>query len=619
MTGGYAGKDLWVDLSSGRITEETPDDKLRRDFIGGYGMGARLLFSRQRALIDPLGPEAIFGITTGPLTGSPAPAGTRWTVVGKSPLTGGWGDANGSGFAAPVLKQAGYDAVYFTGIAPEPVYLTILDGKAELHSAKELWGKDTYYIEDWAKAEYGKSTESFCIGPSSEKLSLISGVVTRRGRVAGRSGLGAVMGSKKLKAVVVRGERPVPVADPARANELRKKHIAEITAGTNFASFYSGTGTPGYTPMGAVNGDSPTKNWSVSTDHFPSAKPLEFEELLKYRVKREACWHCPIACWGTSKLTYAGREVEAHQPEYETAAAFGTMALNNNYPSLIVVNDICNRYGLDTISAGGAVAFAIECFENGLITEKDTGGIRLRWGDPDAIVAMTEKLALRQDFGDVIADGVKRAAEKVGPQSEPFAIHCAGQELPMHDPRFEPAMGVIYALDATPGRHTQACQYNLPFGYATTKPTFGVDPKNQAGRGKYVRECSILMHTVNASGMCLFGYLSTTYTFIPDFISAVTGWDYTVQDMELCGEKIGNIRQAFTVREGVNLVQQKLPLRAFGRPPLPDGPTAGVYVDVEKMGAEYLSAMGWTLDSAAPTAQKLRELGLDDVAAALWP
>jgi aldehyde:ferredoxin oxidoreductase len=618
MIGGYMGKILWVNLEDGEIREEVPDEKLLRDYIGGYGLGARLLYDRIPAKTDPLGPENVLGVTTGPLTGSTAPTGTRWTIVGKSPLTGGWGDANGSGFFGPALKRAGYDALFFEGISERPVYLYLEENVAQLRDAGHLWGMDTYEIEDWVKTNLGKDFDAICIGPSGEKLSLISGVFHAKGRTAARSGLGAVMGSKRLKMVVASGRLKLPGADKAAVKRVRKTIVKEISDGVGSALFYSTTGTPGYTPFGAQCGDSPTKNWSASTDHFEGAEKLSFDELLKYRVKKDACWRCQVACWGTSRVEYSGKFYEAHQPEYETASSFGTMTMNNDYPSLIAANEICNRYGLDSISAGSCVAFAIECFENGLIGLEETGGINLRWGDHEAMNAMLEKIAKREDFGDILADGVKKASEKLGPLSESWAIHIGGQELPAHDPRFEPGLGVIYKIDATPGRHTQAGQYNNPPGYPSEIPLFGVGREKQIGRGTFVKDAACLVHAMQATGFCLFGFFSTHYTRVPEYLSALTGWDFTVDEMLKVGERIANIRQAFNVREGINAVTQPIPLRAYGRPPLPDGPTAGINVQVEQMLQEHLENMGWTQEAAVPEQETLEALGLQDIAKDLW-
>lgn len=615
---GYAGKFLWVDLTSGALREEVPDEALLSDFIGGYGVGAKVLYDHLKPGIDPLGTDNILGFLTGPLTATSAPTATRWTVVGKSPLTGGWGDANGSGYFGPAFKKSGFDAVFFTGISPKPVYLYLEDGRAELRDAKDLWGKDTYQIEDWLKETLGKDVEGACIGPAGEKISLISGIIHAKGRAAARSGLGAVMGSKKLKLIAARGSSDFPVADKEAEKAARKKYMAEINSGVGAADFYKQTGTPGILTWTIHMGDTPVKNWGASVVAFPDPDPLEFDELLKFRVKREACARCGIACWGTSEVDYKGEKVIAHQPEYQTSSAFGCLALNNDYPSLIAANDVCNRFGLDTISAGGVTAFGIECFAEGLITADDLGGLELGWGDKDAELALLEKIAKREDAGDLLADGVKRAAEKLGPDAEPLAIHCGGQELPMHDPKFEPGLGLVYKMDATPGRHTQASQYTVPPGWDTSRPGYGADREIQEGRGHYFKEASVLTHTMNASGMCLFGYASTQVTFIPEYLTAVRGEEFTVDDMFTAGERIANIRQAFNVREGINPVTQKLPGRAYGNPPLEDGPTKGMVVEIEAMTREYLDDMGWTQDAAVPTRETLEKLGLAEVADDLW-
>ena len=622
MLGGYTGKFLWVNLTTGQITEEIPSEDILKDFIGGYGIGARILFERQKPNVDPLGPDNILGFTTGPLTASPAPTGTRWCVVGKSPLTGGWADANGSGFFGVTMKMAGYDAIFFTGQAEQPVYLFVDNGKAELLDAGALWGKDTYETEDTLWAELGDDVQIACIGPSSEKLSLISGIIHYKGRAAGRSGLGAVMGSKRLKAVAVRGDVEIPMAQPDEVKRLRQKYVKQMRDGYGFANFYMETGTPGYTPMGVENADSPTMNWAVSpVTEYPkrelSSKNVSFDEMVKYRVKKEACWHCPLACWGTVKAEYGGEEFFAHQPEYETGAAFGSMCLIDDMVTLCKVNEICNRYGLDTISAGGTIAFAIECYENGLIAKEDTDGIEMTWGNTEAVVAMTEKLAKREGFGDVLADGVKVAAEKIGKGAEKFAIHVGGQELPMHDPRFEPGLGLIYLIDATPGRHTQGTQFIKHPGLDYDMPEFGQNPKDQEGRGRHLRVVSGLNHVMNATGMCLFGYLSADITFIPEFLTAITGQTYTLDDLFVIGDRIANLRHAFNLREGVNPLDWSIPDRAYGRPPLPDGPTEGVSVEIEKLLADYLQVMDWDLESTKPSRTKLEELGLSFVADAL--
>jgi len=617
MLGGYAGKFLWVDLSTGELRGEIPQESLLRDFVGGYGVGARVLYDEIPAGADPLGPDNLLAFLTGPLTAA-APAATRWTVTGKSPLTGGWGDANGSGYFGPALKRAGFDGVFVRGISPKPVYLWLDNGSAEIRDAEHLWGLDTYETEDWFKETLGQDVEGACIGPAGEQQALIAGIMHAKGRAAARSGLGAVMGSKRLKLVAARGSQEVPVANPDWQKKVRRKYIKQINGGTGASDFYRKTGTPGILTWTIHSGDAPVKNWGASVEHFPDADPLEFEELMKYRNKRETCYHCPIACWGSSELMYAGKHISAHQPEYQTSAAFGCLTLNNSYPSLIAANDICNRYGLDTISAGSCVAFAIECFQEGLIGTDDTGGIVLQWGDEESILALLQKIGRREDFGDVLAEGVCKAAETVGSASKKYAIHIGGQELPMHDPRFEPGLGLVYKLDSTPGRHTQASQFTVPPGFTSTRPAYGDRRDEQKGRGHYFKEASVLTHTMNASGMCLFGFASTEVTFIPDCLSAVRGEEFTVEDMLLTGERIANIRRAFNIREGINPVTYPAPERVFGESPLEDGPTRGIVLEMEQMTREYLEDMEWTQDQALPTREVLVRLGLEDVASDIW-
>lgn len=618
MLGGYAGKFLWVDLTSNEIHEEIPPEDLLRDYVGGYGVGARVLYDRLPPGIDPLGPENILAFLTGPLTGTIAPTSTRWTVATKSPLTGGWGDANGSGYFGPALKQAGFDAVFFKGISEKPVYLYLDDGSAELRDADHLWGKDTYEVEDWLKEHLGDDVEGACIGPAGEKLALISGIIHSKGRAAARSGVGAVMGSKKLKLVAARGSLEIAVADKEQEKLVRNKYLKEINDGVGASNFYRQTGTPGILTWTIHSGDAPVKNWGASVEQFPDPDPLEYSVLMKHRKKRETCSRCPIACWGTSELVYNGEDITAHQPEYQTSGAFGCLTINNNYPSIIACNDLCNRFGLDSISAGVCVAFAIECFQEGLISEEDTGGLVLDWGDHLAMNALLRLIGRREKFGDILADGVKRAADYLGPEAESFAIHVGGQELPMHDPKFEPGLGLVYKMDATPGRHTQASQFTVPPGFDTSRPAYGENPEKQIGRGHYYKEASVLTHTMNASGMCLFGFASTHVTYIPECLSAVRGERFSVDDMLLTGERIATIRRLFNIREGINPITSPYPGRAYGDPPLADGPTKGIQVDIDQMTREYLSDMDWSQDQAIPSREALTRVGLSDLIQDFW-
>ena len=615
MARGFMGKMLWVDLSRNKLWDEVLDEKLGRQFIGGYGLGARILFSRQKAGAEPLGPDNILGFTTGVITGTDAMGGSRFVVVGKSPLTGGWGDANCGGYFGPYLKFSGYDAVFFTGISEKPIYLYIDNGKAELRDAASLWGKDAAETEDALKSELGKDVEVVCIGPSGENLSLLAAVMTHKGRAAGRSGLGAVMGSKKLKAIAVKGNMKVPVADKKKASEMRKRHIANMGPRSDFMRSF---GTPGLFNMSCESDDAPCKNWAgTAVVDFLDYKNIGGDEVIAKQEKRYACWRCPIACGGHMKASTGEYKykVGVHKPEYETLAMFGSNLLNSNLESIIKLNDICNRYGLDTISVGACIAFAIECYENGIITKEDTDGIEMTWGNHKSIVAMTEKLAKREGFGDILADGVKVAAEKIGRGSEKYAMHIAGEEVPAHDSRGGHSFAIGYGTEPTPGRHTQSGEGPHPEG---VMPDF--DRRYFKGRGAPHKIGSCFNQVMNACGCCMiiFGDGMAHADYLVESIQVISGWDFTREELLKTGERIDNIRQAFNVREGVK-VPYKLPDRMMGRPPKEVGPRAGITLDENEAFNEYLQAMDWDLKTGKPSKRKLLELGLDDVAKELWP
>jgi aldehyde:ferredoxin oxidoreductase len=610
MSNGYMGKILWVDLTRGKFEEEQLDENLAKQFIGGYGVGARVLFSRMKAGVDPLGPENILGFTTGPFTGTQAISGTRYTIVGKSPLTGCWGDANSGGHFGAFLKFAGYDFVFFTGIAPKPVYLFIDNGKAELKDASHLWGKDTYDTEDMIKAELGKETEVACIGPGGEKLSLIAGVVHLKGSVAARSGLGAVMGSKKLKAVVVKGKMKVPVYDEKGVKDLRTKYMALLGGHIDVLRKFGTTFT---TASSIEAGDSPVKNWGgVALNDFPNAATLSGEVVDERRLRRIACWQCPVGCEATMKEGMGQYKYAAgsYRPEYETIAMLGSNCLNSNIESIIKANDICNRLGIDTISAGAVIAFAMECYEKGLITKKDTGGIELTWGNHQALVAMTEKMGQREGFGDILADGVKAAAQKIGRDAAEYAMHVHGQEVPGHNPIATSAMATTYLTNATPARHTQGSEEHHNKGLLPD-----VNRQLYTGRGEVHARGSNFQHVLMCSGMCLF--VNSAFPDadnIANFLKPVTGWDVTNDDLVFIGERIENMRQAFNLREGIDLTQFKIAGRLLGKPPFKVGPNAGITVDEKTMIQDYFKVMQWDPETGRPNKRRMAELGLGDVA-----
>ena len=450
MPGGYTGRSCFVDLTSGEIQIEQLADTRARNYIGGQGLGALTLFERQPKGVDPLGPENILGFTTGPLTGTKTPTGGRYMAVCKSPLTGGWGDANSGGYFGSELKAAGLDAVYVSGRSVKPVYLLIQNGKVELRNASRLWGQDTISTEEALHRETAeKRLRVASIGPASERLSLISGISNDGGRFAARSGVGAVMGSKQLKAVAVRGSDRVAVANADLLDSLRKKFIREIKEMPGFIQVLREQGTCGLTGALIAGGATPIKNWQCHGEQaFPGGERVSAPEgILKYQTRKFACANCPMACGADFDVSEGDWPLQdTHRPEYETLASFGSMCLNDNAESIIMCNELCNRSGLDTISAGATVAWAIECFENGLITKEDTDGLELTWGNAAAIVDVTRAMAENKGIGKILALGSKGAAEKLGGGQDAHGFRGAPRVVEGCRPR-RPWIGIAAAPD----------------------------------------------------------------------------------------------------------------------------------------------------------------------------
>jgi aldehyde:ferredoxin oxidoreductase len=597
-----------------------PGEQLYRDFLGGNGVGARIIYSRQEPGVDALGPDNMLGFTTGVLVGASAVGATRFTVCGKSPLTDTWGDANSGGYLAAALKKAGLDAVFFTGAAAEPVYLYIEDGEAELRDATQLWGRDTFETEAALKEEFGDDTQVACIGPAGEKLSRIAAIIHDRGRAAARSGLGAVMGSKRLKALAVRGTLSVPLADESRVKELRRAHLRVLREDDSVAYFRK-YGTVSHVASSTFSGDSPTKNWKgVGLEDFPQAEAISDDNVIKYEQKKYGCYRCPIACGGIYRVEGGPYAVQATQKaEYETCAMFGSNLLNDDIESIIKANEICNRYGLDTISTAGTVAFAFECYEKELITREDTAGLALEWGDAAAIVRLTEMIARREGIGDLLAEGSKAAAEQLGGTAPEYAIHAGGQELAAHDPRLAPSLAVNYAAGATPGRHTLPGLGWIEWGSGLKGIEIpDMDKYEVEGKAPLNTKLLNLWHAVYASGVCLFVYMKLDVTVWPEVISAVTGWDCSWEDFLETGARIAALRQAFNVREGLAVAESRISGRAIGHPPLASGPLEGVSIDVEAQRREFYQARGWDAATGKPLKETLVALRLDDVAGDLW-
>ena len=655
----YTGKILFINLTNGTFEEENIPEEIYKQFVGGYGLGVKILLEKMKPGADPLGPENILGFTTGLLNGSGIIGSGRYMAVAKSPLTGGWGDSNAGGNFALALKQSGYDAVFFTGKSEKPVYLILSNQEYKLNDASHLWGKDTDDTEDLIIKELkNKKFSIACIGPGGEKLSLISGIVNDKGRVAARSGLGAVMGSKNLKAIVVQGKQKVKVADAEKLKQLNSRirplFAKRPTKIENFinnalmplfpfivkmkvplpppdqklvAQMFSDYGTCSFVAPSSETQDSPIKNWSgVAYKDFPmktSSSKISDDNVIKYQKKKFHCTSCPVGCGGIITIKDKENKLkDSHKPEYETIAAFGSIMLNDDMESILKANDMCNRAGIDTISAGTTIAFAMECYEKGIITDKDTDGIKLKWRDSDAVLKMLDKMIKREGFGDILADGTKVAAEKIGKGTENFAMHVGGQEVPMHDPRLNPGFGTTYVSDPTPGRHTQAGLGYEQMGLAIMNEKLLEKynlPKKQKKydfhtKGKKNALVSAYGQIINCTGLCMFHFLIVPDYPLLDFIKAATGWNITDDDLIKTGMRIQNLRNLFNVREGIKPKDFALPERIAGKSPIKKGPLKGVQIDIDALKTDYYKEMEWNYETGMPSDEKLKELSLEKYA-----
>jgi len=617
---GTMGKILFVDLDTQELSVETPNDHLYLDYLGGYGLGAYYLYRLQRPGVDPLGPEAHLGFFAGLLTGTPGVTSNRYVVVAKSPKTGTFGDANSGGSFGPAMKAAGFDGVIFKGISAKPVLLLLEDGRAELLPADDWWGLDTTDLEDKAQELYGKKARSAGIGPAGERMDLLSCVINDKGRAAGRSGLGAVMGSKRVKAIIAVGDAEIPLADPDGMKESIKQH-REFMKGHPFHDALVQYGTAGFTAGSVASADAPIKNWAGTPEDYPNAGKISDDAVIAIQKRKFGCWRCPIACGGHTEVETGPYKSDTHKPEYETLAAFGSMCLNDNLESINLCNEYCNRYGLDTISTGCTVTFAVECYENGLLTKDDTDGLELTWGNHAAIVEATRQIALGEGFGSrMLADGVQAAADRIGPASEPLAIHVHGEELPMHDARLNPGIATSYKMDATPGRHTQMSAWTVEAQFAPPGLVPPIEDKYRyTGKGDIHRVVSAHHHASSAAGLCMFAWANLQPTCLTDSLKYTTGTDFSLEDVQTIGDRIAALRMAFNLREGVRNVEFKVPGRVIGSPPLASGPLAGVTVDLDVQVRDYLEAMGWDPELGVPKKETLERLGLDFIAADLHP
>ncbi len=612
---GLMGKILRVNLAEGKILEEEIPEEMAKKFLGGRGIASKYLFDEVKPGIAPLGPKNKLIFMSGLLTGTPSPSAARYSVVAKSPLTNIWAQSNSGGRWGVDLKHSGFDGIIFEGISEKPVYFVIDDGKAELCDASDLWGKNVSETTGVLKETLGEKFNVASIGVAGENLVKYAAIMNDLHRAAGRCGLGAVMGSKRLKAIAVKGTKEIRIANKKAFQEVSKKQF-ELLGENILAAGLQGYGTNLVLDIVNVCGGLPTRNWQTGVCSF--VEEINGEALNeKVLVQAVGCFACPIKCGrGTEirKGPYAGQKGEG--PEYETIAFFGAMCDNSDIESITMANYLCNDYGLDTISCGSTVAFTMECFEKGILTKEDAGGLEIRFGDSEMIVELVHKIAKRDGVGDLLAEGTRIMAQRLGQDSERFAMHVKGLELPAYDSRAAKITGLAFATANRGGDHIT--------GYVQA-PTFLASPflvieeseiedplKENPEETKIVKDLEDAMTVFDAVGFCKFMGLASDAQEISDIIAAVIGREFRVEDFRKAGERIYNLERAFNIREGLTRTDDTLPMRLL-EDPLPEGPAEGHVINLEILLDPYYEFRGWDKTTGKPTPEKLRELDLEDV------
>jgi len=610
----YAGKLLRLDLGSGTQRTEPIDEADVRQYLLGSGLAAKIYYEEVQPDLDPLDPASPLLAFTGLLTGTYSPTGCRSTWCGRSPLTGIWDESNMGGHWGAELRFAGFDGLIITGRASEPVYLWIHDGQAEVRPAGHLWGKDHFEVFDALREETDPKAQIGCIGPAGENLVHFASVMQGgqdHARAAGRGGMGALLGSKNLKAIVVRGTSKPTYPDQAAFRGFVREINPFIKANS---VGLSQLGTAGGVPATELTGDLALKNWTLGNWKEEAAR-VSGQRIAETIFDRHThCFACPIGCGKNVKIEdgpYAG--VRGHGPEYETLAGFGGNCLCDDLNAISRMNDLCNRYGLDTISTSAVMAFAMEAYEKGLLSPDDTGGIELEWGDAGAMIETIHAIARREGIGALLADGVRALAAHLGPEADAFAIHVKGMELPYHDPRAFVDMAVNYATASRGACHLESLAYWV--GYGVRFDVYGwynpqdYDAHDSEGKGKVTVDFQNYMAVYNPLGICKFiakGKVGPQH--IADLVNAAIGWDWTVDDVLQTGERLFNLKRLINGRFGVTGADDTLPQRLLTEA-RPTGGAAGVLPDLDAMLAEYYRARGWTPEGM-PTGARLEALGL---------
>ncbi len=605
---GYYGKFLTVDLSTRQTGELPLTEQQARDFIGGAGLSAHLIYGHARSGMDPLGPDNPLVFAAGPFVGTTIPMASRSSVCGISPQTGFWGEATTGGVFPFRLKATGYDGIFITGKADRPVYLYVNNGTAEIRDAAHLWGKDSYETQTILKQEIGgRGLSISCIGLGGERLVRFAGIMNDAGRAAGRTGMGALMGSKNLKAVAVDGSQQAPVAEADRLRELAREARAQMRARRAQMMEY---GTLGYMETGHVLGDVPSDYFRRGI--FPAGKVSGPAFRQAYPIEAVACYGCPTAC-GRLLRDFRPELPSIDGPEYETAAAFGPLCRNYDLDSIVMANHLCNVHGIDTISAGVTIAYAMFLYEQGVLT-KERAGMEIRWGDGATIVRLVEMIARREGIGDLLARGALGVCQELGADPEDCAV-VKGLEIPMHDPRSTTGLAISYATGSRGACHLRGDYYLVDLG--TRIPELDIQPGDRfqsQGKAPMAARFQDFKDLFDSLLVCKFSNLTPTQ--LTDFLNAVTGWGFTTGDLHTAGERSINIKRAISNKLGVTRQHDRMPRVSVT--PLKEGSTAGRGPDMDTLLKEYYDYRQWDWETGRPTKAKLEALGLADVAADLW-
>ncbi|MEM3608755.1 MAG: aldehyde ferredoxin oxidoreductase family protein [Candidatus Bathyarchaeia archaeon] len=607
---GYAGKILHIDLTTGKTRTEPLNEDYAKKYIGGIGLGMRLWLDNSKPGVDPFSPENPLILATGPTSGTVWPTGGNGhAFVSKSPQSYGVGESKSHGSFGTELKRAGYDAVIFKGKAEKPVYVWIDDDSVQILDASHLWGKSPADTEDAIKEELGDYyIRVAAIGPAGEKLVRIACIINEKTRAAGRTGMGAVMGSKNLKAIAVRGTNDVKVAKPDEFLEFVKEFHERMKGPAT--KKYRTLGTPENVLVHNALQCMPTRNYNNS--YFEAAEKVSGETLNeRYVAKIIGCSSCAMRCEHICVVPEGPYKGAMARVEYEPLWALGPYCGVDRLDAIIKASELCNYYGVDSISAGVIVGFAMDCFENGILTEKDLDGLEARFGNHEAMVKLIEKMGKREGIGDILAEGVKIAAEKIGKGADKLAQHIKGVEVTGYDLRCLKTAALGFAVSFRGADHNRHGAYAFDVKGKVNRL------KAEKGRGKMVKDIEDVYTVIDSMIVCKFsrGTYYKEFEDLAKLYTLVTGFETTPEEIRLAGERINNLARLFNIREGLGRKDDTLPYKVMHMPVPDEGPSKGAYVSQEELDLlldDYYEARGWT-EEGIPTVEKLKELGMDDL------